>query len=376
MHRKFADAIDAIVRARGRSPRPRSRRRGVLLVSSGGLGDTILFSLIAPRFLNLAEADEPVDLIVRSDTAAADFLYPPRMRVRAVDYRRFLRNPLYRLRTSLDVSAAAYRVALSTDHLRLPGVDDALVAASGADERYAMTPRSWPKHDAKLARNRQHYSDWFAVPEGMAHRMVRWTDFANWVMKRSDPMPVVRFDPDRLPAPTRFKSPTVVVHPFSAIRERQHSFALFTKIVAALQSDHHVVLSAGPGDLDRNPEYRVLSAQPRVRLDEGSLEAKAAALRGARFMVTVDTSVMHLAVGTGVPTLCLASAAHVVDSVPYDSRITPDSVRFLYHDMACRGCLGSCTHPYEDGMYPCVARLDAKVVMDALADMVARTAHV
>jgi hypothetical protein len=51
-------------------------------------------------------------------------------------------------------------------------------------------------------------------------------------------------------------------------------------------------------------------------------------------------------------------------------------VRFLYHDMACRGCLGSCTHPYEDGMYPCVARLDAKVVMDALADMVARTAHV
>ena len=214
MRLSFADALDAIVRARARSPRPQMRRRGGLLVSSGGLGDTILFSVVAPRFLKLAEADEPVDLIVRSDAAAAGFLYPPRMRVRAVDYRRVLRNPLYRLRTSLDVSRATYRVALSTDHLRLPGVDDALVAASGADERYAMTPRSWPKHDTRLARNRRHYSDWFAVAEGMAHRMVRWTDFANWVTGRSDPMPVVRFDPERLPAPARFEAPTAVVPPF------------------------------------------------------------------------------------------------------------------------------------------------------------------
>lgn len=348
----------------------------MLLVSSGGLGDTILFSVVAPRFLNLAEGDEPVDLIVRTSSAAAGFLYPPRMRVRAVDYRRFLRNPLYRLRTSRDVSGAGYRVAISTDHLRLPGVDDALVAASGADERYAMTPRSWPKHDARLARNRRYYSDWFAVPEGMAHRMVRWTDFANWVTGRSDPMPAVRFDPERLPAPSQFETPTVVLHPFSAIRERQHSYALFARILAALPSDHDVVLSAGPGDLDRNPEYRALASVPRVRLDERSLESKAAVMQGARFVVTVDTSVMHLAIGIGALTLCLASAAHVVDSVPYDSRITPDNVRFLYHDMPCRGCLGSCIHAFEEGMYPCVARLDAKAVMDALADMIADAARV
>ena len=111
MRLRFADALDAIVRTRARSPRPQMRRRGVLLVSIGGLGDTILFSVVAPRFLKLAEADEPVDLIVRSDAAAAGFLYPPRMRVRAVDYRRFSRNPFYRLRTSLDVSRATYRRA-------------------------------------------------------------------------------------------------------------------------------------------------------------------------------------------------------------------------------------------------------------------------
>ena len=267
-------------------------------------------------------------------------------------------------------------MALSTDHLRLPCVDDALVAASGADERYAMTPRCWPRHDARLARNRRHYSDWFAVAEGMARWMVRWTDFANWVTGRSDPMPVVRFDPECLPAPARFEAPTAVVHPFSANHERQHPYALFARVVAALPSDYDVVLSAGPGDLDRNPDYRALASAPRVRLDKGSLESKAAALRGSRFVVRSDTSVMHLAVGCGVPTLCLASAAHVVDSVPYDSRITPDNVRFLYHDMPCRGCLGSCIHPFEDAVYPCVARLDANAVMDALAEVIADTARV
>jgi ADP-heptose:LPS heptosyltransferase len=102
---------------------------------------------------------------------------------------------------------------------------------------------------------------------------------------------------------------------------------------------------------------------PRVRLDEQGLEAKAALMRAARLVVSVDTSVMHLAVGCGVTTLCLASAAHVIDSVPYDPRMTPDNVTFLYHDLPCRGCLGQCILPLEEGMYPCVARLDIEAVL-------------
>ena len=364
---RLFDLIDGYVALRGRSRKKPGR--GILLVSSGGLGDTILFSLAVPRFVELAGDEEPVDVLVRSDTAAAAFLFPGRVNVISVDYRRFLRNPFYRLRTCLRLQDAGYRMAASTDHLRLPTVDDALVMAAAAGESYALEPRTWPKHDRRLHRNRRWYDRWIVPSEGMAHRMVRWIELANGLTGRDDAPPRVRFDDENLPPAATLDRPTAVLHPFSAIRERQHGPALFDAIVAVLPDDVDVVISAGPGDLERNPDFRFLLEGPRVSVDEGGLEAKAALLRAARLVVSVDTSILHLAVGVGAPTVCLASAAHVVDSIPYDARMIPDNVTFLYHDMPCRGCLGSCTLALEDGRYPCVARLDREQVLAKVREL-------
>ena len=341
------------------------KRQGVLLVSSGGLGDTILFSLAAPRFMALADGDEPVHLVVREGSEAAAFLFPPAIEIIPVNYRRFIRNPFYRWSVRRRLRDFGYRVAVSTDHLRLPTVDDALVLAAGAPETLAPEPRSWPKHDRLLAKNRRHYSRWYPVRDGMAHRMVRWVDLANAITGRSDPLPQVRFPPERLPAPIEAGDSFVVVHPFSAVPERQHPPALYRRILDALPGGTPWVLSAGPGDLDRSPEFRALLEGTGATLSETGLQDKAALLGAARLVVSVDTSVMHLAVGAGAPTLCLASAAHVIDSVPYDPAMTPDNVTFLYHDMECRGCLGACILSAEGGLYPCVARFDGALAVAA-----------
>ena len=340
-------------------------RLGVLLVSSGGLGDTILFSLAAPRFMALADGDEPVHLVVREESEAAAFLFPPAIEMRPVNYRRFIRNPFYRWSVRRRIRDFGYRVAVSTDHLRLPRVDDALVLAAGAPRTLAMEPRSWPKHDRLLEKNRGRYSRWYPVRDGRAHRMVRWVDLANAIAERSDPLPRVRFPPERLPAPAEARDPFAVVHPFSAVPARQHPPALYRRILDALPAGTPWVLSAGPGDLDRSPEFRALLERPGATLSEAGLEDKAALMAAARLVVSVDTSVMHLAVGVGAPTLCLASAAHVIDSVPYDPGMTPDNVTFLYHDMECRGCLGTCILSPEGGRYPCVARFDGGLAVAA-----------
>ena len=137
---RLFDLVDGYVALKGRSRK--GPGRGILLVSSGGLGDTMLFSLAVRRFVELATEGEPVDVLVRSDTAAAAFLFPRRVNVISVDYRRFLRQPLYRLRICLKLQDAGYRVAVSTDHLRLPTVDDALVRACAADAAFALEPRT------------------------------------------------------------------------------------------------------------------------------------------------------------------------------------------------------------------------------------------
>ena len=358
---RLNDWVDAwLLGAATRVPRP---GRGLIVVSSGGLGDTILFSLAFPRFQALARPGEPVHLVLRRDTAKAAFLFPPDVNVIAIDYRRFTRNPLYRLGQGRRLRGLGARLAVSADHLRLPTVDDVLVMASGAAERCALEPRSWPKHDARLRRNRAWYSDWVSVPPQMAHKMRRWIDLANALANRVDPLPHERISPERVPPPARLDAPTVVIHPFSAVPDKQHSVDLWRRILAQLPPSFEVVMSAGPRDLATHPEFSTLLTLPRVRLDQGDLSSTAALIRAARFVVSVDSSILHLAVGTGTPTLALASAAHVVDAIPYDPAMTPANVEVLYHDMPCRGCGGQCIFPAEDGRYPCVARLDRGLVL-------------
>ena len=200
----------------------------------------------------------------------------------------------------------------------------------------------------------------------MVHRLVRWLELINAVTGRDDPPPLVSFPPERLPDPVSLPAPTVVLHPFASEPERQFAAQTFAMIVDNIPPDQDIVLSAGPGDLERNPEFRILLDRPQATLDEGPLLAKMALMRSAQFVVSVDTSIMHLAVGAGVPTLCLCSAAHVVDSVPYDPRMTPENVTFLYHDMPCRGCLGTCIHPLEGGRVVCVASLSPREILDAV----------
>ena len=66
-----------------------------------------------------------------------------------------------------------------------------------------------------------------------------------------------------------------------------------------------------------------------------------------------------------------ASAAYVGEIVPYAPSITPSNAHFLYHDMPCRGCLGSCVLPLENGRFPCVDRLETTRAEAAVSELLA-----
>jgi len=89
-------------------------------------------------------------------------------------------------------------------------------------------------------------------------------------------------------------------------------------------------------------------------------------------VVSVDTAVMHLAAGVGVPTLCLASAAYVNEIVPYASEVMPKNIKFIFKPMDCQGCLGSCHLPTENKRFPCVAQLKLDHILIAIDDLLNR----
>ena len=340
---RLADAIASRKRQRRRRP---GTPNGVLLVSAGGLGDTVLLSHVLGRFMALAKEGEPVTVLLRADAARMAFVLPPEARVETVDFSRLRKDMRYRLEVMDGLFEANWRLVVSTDYLRHPDLDEALIRACQAAEVVAMAPRPWPKYAARLGRNTALYDRLFDSGPTVRDKVLRWWDFADWLMGESLP-----------------PAPTVLIQPFSAVRAKQSPVELYRRIIEALPEDHQARITGAPADLERNPEFKGLLAPPAVVFDDSTFEELVPTLRAARLVITVDTALMHLAAAVGAPTLGLASAAFVGEIVPYAPEVAPANLHVLYQTMACEGCLGSCIHPLEDGMYRCVAQLDAAAVV-------------
>ena len=350
--------------------------RGVLLISSGGLGDAVLFAHVAGRFARLGEKDEPVTVLLRSDAMKMAFLLPADVRVLGVDFDRLRKDLGYRRRVTDDIFEAQYRLVVHTDYLRHPDLDEALLAAAQAPEAVAMEPRPWRKYDAHLGRNRSLYGRLFDSGDPRQDKVVRWSRFADWLSGAEEsPPPVALLPEEGLPPAEGANDPFVVMQPFSAVRQKQSPPALYRRLIESLPSETRVVITGTWSDLDANGEFKALLDLPGVSFDDRVFEDLVPLLRGARLVVSVDTALMHLAVAVGAPTLCLASAAYVDEIVPYDPAVTPPNAHFVYHSMPCEGCLGDCILPAENGMFPCVARLDEDQILAAARSMMADPAE-
>lgn len=366
-HRLIDPILSGLLRLRPR----RRESSGVLFISAGGLGDTVLFSLVLPRLLELAYGGETVTVLLRGDGARMSFLFPPQVQVLKVDFGR-LRDLKYRFQVAADLHDAHYRLVVHTDFLRHPDLDEFLVASCRAKESAAMAPRPWRKYQKRLDANRRLYGRLFESGPVHADKVVRWTRFADFLTGRSEAAPLVLLPPEARPPAQSLPVPTVLFQPFSAVKEKQSPPELWALIARSLPEGWQVRLAGHPSDLDKNPEYRALLDLPNVEFEGAPFATLAGIIQGCRMVVSVDTACMHLAVVLGAPTLCLASAAYVGDVVPYAPEITPANVHFLYEPCEFQGCCSACRFPSERGMYPCVAALDPDKVLDSIATIIAR----
>ncbi len=350
----LTDYLDARRRRHPRSSAP----NGILFISSGGLGDTILLAHVMDRFLSLAKEGEPVTLLLRRDGAKTAFLMPDRVTPQVIDYNRLRKDGAYRRDTASDLYDANYRLAVTLDYLRHPHLDEFLIGAAEAQETLGMIARPWAKYDSVLKKNRALFTQQFDSGPPLLDKVVRWARFADWATKTDRPPPLCRIPVERLPAAAAPETPYVMCQGFSAVKGKQVSPALFAKAFDALPPDWRVVMTGAPGEDDTNPEFAELLSRPNVSYDDDTFEGLVPKLRAAKLALSVDTAFMHLAIAVGTPTVGLASAAYVNEIVPYADEITPPNARFVYHDMPCRSCLGDCRLPPEDGRFPCIARLD------------------
>lgn len=369
LKRLIGDVVNALV------PKPErgGAASGVLLLSAGGLGDTVLFALVLPRFLELARPGETVTVLLRSDGARMAFLFPAQVKVVKVDFGRLGADSAYRREIFASLYGAHYRLVVSTDFKRHPDLDEALAFACAAPETAAMRARPWAKYQKRLDANARCWGKLVESGPALMDKVVRWSRFASELTGRSLPPPRVALAPEQRPQPVALPAPTVIAQPFSAVREKQSPPALYARIAAALPAGWRLLIAGHPSDLDRNPDYRPLLDLPNVAFEPAPFRDLAGIMLGARLVVSVDTACMHLAAALGIPTLCLASAGFVGEIVPYADEIMPDNLKVLYQPMECQSCLGDCRQSLVNSMFPCVAALDSDAILSEIADVVGRS---
>jgi|GEM_PF-331754 len=342
---------------RALSPR-KGQPKGVLIISAGGLGDTVLFSIIASRFASLALDNEPVTILLRSDSAKMAFLFPKPIFIEIIDFINFRKSLGYRYEISKLLFKAHYRLIVSTDQLRHPDLDEAIIKMAEPEQALAMEPRSWSKYNAQLKANRRLYERLFDSGPDRLDKIVRWNNFANWLTGKDLPAPRVRIDPGTLPKKQGLRTSDIYIQPFSAVSLKQSPVGLYRKIIEALPKGTSVTITGTLGDLNKNPQFRELLKLSDVTFNSAPFEELVSDFQAAKLVISVDTAAMHLAAALGTPTLCLASAAFVGEIVPYAPDVMPDNLYVIYKSMSCEGCLGYCHLKPVEEMYPCVAALD------------------
>jgi ADP-heptose:LPS heptosyltransferase len=87
-------------------------------------------------------------------------------------------------------------------------------------------------------------------------------------------------------------------------------------------------------------------------------------LRGARLVISNDTSAVHIAAGVGVPSVCILGGGHYGRFMPYPNHVGGVKPVSVIHRMDCFGCNWCCKWTDDASVpYPCVSGVETNQVI-------------
>ncbi len=90
----------------------------------------------------------------------------------------------------------------------------------------------------------------------------------------------------------------------------------------------------------------------------------------AALVVSNDTGPAHLSIALGTPTVVIVGGGHIGSFVPYPEGISPDTARFVFHEMECFHCFWRChLRANKFQIFPCIGAINEDHVWNACEDL-------
>jgi ADP-heptose:LPS heptosyltransferase len=353
--------------------RVRISPKTLLIIRTDAIGDFMLWLDAAKEFRTLYPCpDYRITLLANrrwSDLARA---MPHWDDVWDLDPKRFLRNPIYRLKMLKKTCAAGFETIIYPMHSREFFLGDAIVKVSGAKEKIGSSGdcfnlRPYQKHISD-----RYYTRLIPVSGYSLMELKRNAEFMRGFTCNDFKGRLPEFIPEGIdfhPLPRDF----YVLFPGAGWEKRMWQVENFAHLSQRIYryKGWTGVICGGPQEEKIGHKLKSISTAPLVDLTgKTSIGQLTFIIKKAKFLVGNETSAVHIAAALGTPCVCILGGGHFGRFMPYDLEVPSDRPlpKSVTHHMDCFGCNWICRYNTPRKVpVPCIARISLEQVWEEVS---------
>jgi ADP-heptose:LPS heptosyltransferase len=342
---------------------------GVLLIRLDNIGDFILWLDTAKVYRQLYP-NQKITLAANPSWAELASSFPYWDEVISVDNNFFNKNWLYRWKLMGQFRQMGFETAIQPTYSRDFLVGDSLLYVTGARYRIGWTGdcvniRSWLKSISDRWYTRLIGSDNNNLTE-LEHNSEFIRKLSGQTFYNCQPVIPQLI---KLPSFLEIESPYCIIFPGSSWYGRQWSAEKFAQIALVLSKEYswRIVICGGLNDTHIGLKVANLIGEDVINLvGLTSLIELTELIRNSVFLISNETSAIHIAVAVETPSVCILGGGHFGRFLPYPDALENVPIT-VFQLMPCFGCNWICTQGHIEGEpVPCIEGVTVEDVCNSV----------
>lgn len=351
-----------------------TNRKGLALVRIDAIGDFILWLDSAKEFRRIYP-DRRITLICNEKWAELAKFFNYWDNIIPVNRKRLTRNPFYRFKTLRAIRKQNFEIAIQPAYSREFLLGDSIVRATGAKEKIGSVGDFSNINPREKAISDSWYTKLIPATEKSLMEIERNAEFLiNLGIKNF--VPKIAYIPELMDIEKllNINKPYFVVVPGAQWNERRWEKEKFAKIIKEV-SEYTGWINVLCGDKNESQlgeEVITISGVPGINIaGKTNLAELVEIIRNAKFVLSNETSAVHISASVGTPSVCILGGGHFGRFLPYPDYLATEKTKLpvvIFNKMNCFGCNWECKHKdYKEGeAFPCIKSISTEQVWRAL----------
>ncbi|MEO2043450.1 MAG: glycosyltransferase family 9 protein [Nitrospinaceae bacterium] len=365
--------FDSIVLWKSQSPQ-HNKLKLVLLIRQDGIGDFVMWLDTAKEYRKLYPPDK-YKIVLVGNKIWCDLAeeLPYWDKIIPVDVKQFKTFSSYRWKLLRKIRKLKIETVIQPTYSREFYLGDSLIRASLALRKVSsegdMSNRNWLK---KTIADGWH-TELIPTSTQMMTELERNADFFQGLSKKPHKLSYPNLICQGYPSTTKWESSEFyVLFPGASKVLKQWPPECFAEIANRIYDETSL-----KGILDGGPNEKIL-AESIQELSDAPLEWAGTPLnelpkllKHSKFLVSNDTSAVHIAVAVKTPVICVLGGAYFGRFLPYPELAGQEIVlETVSYPMSCYGCNAKCVYPLQiNEPPPCVSKISVDAVWEKVVPL-------